>query len=248
MLTLDAKVIIKITLFDNNFEFCHKSTTFALIIKKNHKTLFIMSIFSKFFRHKNNESVKIGGMEDYMTLIRVYFQAAIAEQAGITNLNALPDLRQFKTSLHVPTLHNKLGVGEKVHCKKMLRDIYGTEDYFFKEIDQSVRRGCRKIQDVQVYLLQFQNFTQCLMMLTGNLMKFKLRLPSLFKKALYSMTEKTVNDIFTKNDYNDQSVMKAIVEIRQYNKRLNFSPKWTTDFVYQVVMLAKKEKKPKNED
>lgn len=207
-----------------------------------------MSIFSKLFGHKDNEEQKIGGMEDYMTLIRVYFQAAIAERVGITNLNALPDLRQFKTSLHIPTVNNKLGIGEKSHCKKMLRDIYGTEDYFFKEIDQSIRKGCSKMQDVQVYLLQFQNFTQNLMMLTGNLMKFKLRLPSIFKKALYSMTEKTISDIFNKNNYTDQSVLKAVVEVRQYDKRLGFSPKWTTDFVYQVVMLAKKEKKPQNEE
>lgn len=207
-----------------------------------------MSIFSKLFGHKDNEEQKIGGMEDYMTLIRVYFQAAIAERVGITNLNALPDLRQFKTSLHIPTVNNKLGIGEKSHCKKMLHDIYGTEDYFFKEIDQSIRKGCSKMQDVQVYLLQFQNFTQNLMMLTGNLMKFKLRLPSIFKKALYSMTEKTISDIFNKNNYTDQSVLKAVVEVRQYDKRLGFSQKWTTDFVYQVVMLAKKEKKPQNEE
>lgn len=207
-----------------------------------------MSIFSKLFGHKDNEEQKIGGMEDYMTLIRVYFQAAIAERVGITNLNALPDLRQFKTSLHIPTVNNKLGIGEKSHCKKMLRDIYGTEDYFFKEIDQSIRKGCSKMQDVQVYLLQFQNFTQNLMMLTGNLMKFKFRLPSIFKKALYSMTEKTISDIFNKNNYTDQSVLKAVVEVRQYDKRLGFSQKWTTDFVYQVVMLAKKEKKPQNEE
>lgn len=207
-----------------------------------------MSIFSKLFGHKDNEEQKIGGMEDYMTLIRVYFQAAIAERVGITNLNALPDLRQFKTSLHIPTVNNKLGIGEKSHCKKMLRDIYGTEDYFFKEIDQSIRKGCSKMQDVQVYLLQFQNFTQNLMMLTGNLMKFKLRLPSIFKKALYSMTEKTISDIFNKNNYTDQSVLKAVVEVRQYDKRLGFSQKWTTDFVYQVAMLAKKEKKPQNEE
>ena len=207
-----------------------------------------MSIFSKLFGHKDNEEQKIGGMEDYMTLIRVYFQAAIAERVGITNLNALPDLRQFKTSLHIPTVNNKLGIGEKSHCKKMLRDIYGTEDYFFKEIDQSIRKGCSKMQDVQVYLLQFQNFTQNLMMLTGNLMKFKLRLPSIFKKALYSMTGKTISDTFNKNNYTDQSVLKAVVEVRQYDKRLGFSQKWTTDFVYQVVMLAKKEKKPQNEE
>ena len=42
--------------------------------------------------------------------------------------------------------------------------------------------------------------------------------------------------------------MKSIVAVRQYNKRLGFSQKWTTDFVYQLVMLAKKEKAPKNEE
>jgi hypothetical protein len=207
-----------------------------------------MGIFSKLFGHKDTDETKIGGMEDFMSLIRVYFQAAIAERVGITNLSALPDLRQFKTSLHVPTQNNKLGVGEKARCKKMLREIYGLEDTFFKEIDQSIRRGCSKMQDVQVYLLQFQNFTQNLMMLAGNLMKFKLRLPSFFKKALYTMTEKTVNDIFTRNDYNDASVMKSIVSVREYNKRLGFSQKWTTDFVYKVVMLAKKEKPSANKE
>ena len=207
-----------------------------------------MSFLDKLFEHKENDEIKTGGMEDFMTLVRVYFQAVIAEKVGITNLAALPDLRQFKTSLHIPTVNNKLGIGEKARCKKMLRDLYGTEDLFFKEIDQSIRKHCAKIQDVQVYLLQFQNYTQNLMMLTGNLMKFKLRLPSIFKKALYTMTEKTISDIFNKNDFNDASVMKAVVAVREYDKRLGFSQKWTTDFVYQVVMLAKKEKAPKNED
>lgn len=207
-----------------------------------------MGFFNKLFGHKDNSEAKTGGMEDYMTLIRVYFQAAIAEKVGITNLAALPDLRQFKTSLHVPTVNNKLGIGEKARCKKMLREIYGTEDSFLKEIDQSIRKNCSKIQDVQVYLLQFQNYTQNLMMLTGNLMKFKLRLPSIFKKALYTMTEKTVADIFTKNDFSDASVMKSVVAVRQYDKRLGFSQKWTTDFIYQVVMLAKKEKTPQKDE
>ena len=207
-----------------------------------------MGFFNKIFGHKDNNEAKTGGMEDYMMLIRVYFQAAIAEKVGITNLAALPDLRQFKASLHVPTINNKLGAGEKSKCKKMLKDLYGTDDSFFKEIDQSIRKNCHKIQDVQVYLLQFQNYTQNLMMLTGNLMKFKLRLPSIFKKAIYTMTEKTISDIFTKNDFSDASVMKSVVAVRQYDNKLGFSQKWTTDFVYQVVMLAKKEKAPKNEE
>ena len=62
------------------------------------------------------------------------------------------------------------------------------------------------------------------------------------------MTEKTVNEIFNKNDYKDVAVMKAVVAIRQYNKRLGFSQQWVTQFVYQVVMLAKKEPKPADDE
>ena len=200
-----------------------------------------MGFWNKLFGKKDEQ--KIGGMEDFMTLIRVYFQAALAADLGITNLAALPDLRVFKATLKVPTVNNKLGVGERTRCKKMLKDMYGMEDDFFKEIDQSLRKRCKKVQDAQTYLLQFQGFTQDLMMLTGNLMKYKLRLPGFMKKMLYSMTEKTVNDIFNTNDYTDASVMKTVVSVREYDRRLGFSQKWITDFVYKVVMLAKKEPK-----
>ena len=206
-----------------------------------------MGILSKLFA-KKEENSKVGGMEDYMNLVRVYFQASLAANLGITNLAMLPDLRVFKSTLHVPTLNNKLGLGEKKHCAKMLAEIYGTGDDFFKEIDTSIRKNCRKMQDVQTYMVQFQGFTQDLMMLIGNLMKFKLRLPSIFKKALYAMTEKTVADIFTKNDYKDPGVVKTVLAIRQYDRRLGFSQKWITDFVYQVVMLAKKEPKPADDN
>ena len=193
------------------------------------------------------EASKSGGMEDYMTLVRVYFQASLATNLGINNLAMLPDLRMFKSTLHVPTVNNKLGVGEKSQCKKMLKELYQTDDGFFKEIDASIRKNCRRLQDVQPYLIQFQGFTQDTMMLMGNLMKFKLRVPSFFKRAIYTMTEKTVNDIFTKNDYKDAGVARVVMNIRQYNKRLNFSQKWITDFGYQVVMLAKKEPKAQEE-
>ena len=206
-----------------------------------------MGLLSKLFGKKQEEN-KAGGMEDYMTLVRVYFQAALASQLGINNLAMLPDLRMFKATLKVPTQNNKLGLGEKAHCKKMMKEIYNVDDSFFKEIDQSIRKNCGKLQDVQTYLVQFQGFSQDLMMLMGNLMKFKLRMPSFFKSAIYQMTEKTVGDIFTKNDYKDAGVMKTVMAIRQYNKRLGFSQKWITVFVYQVVMLAKKEPKKQDEN
>ena len=201
-----------------------------------------MRFWNKLFGKKEGEH-KVGGMEDFMTLIRVYFQAAMAADLGISNLAALPDLRVFKSTLKVPTVNNKLGVGEWSRCKNMLKSMYGMDDDFFKEIDTSLRKRCKKIQDAQTYLLQFQGFTQEMMMLTGNLMKFKLRLPGFLKKALYSMTEKTVNDIFS-----DPAVMKSVIAVRQYSQRLGFSQKWITNFVYKVVMLAKKEPKPADND
>ena len=203
-----------------------------------------MGFLSKLFGKKDDQQ-KAGGMEDFMTLIRVYFQAVMAADLGITNMAALPDLRVFKTTLKVPTQNNKLGLAEKSKCKKMLKDIYGMNDDFTKEIDQSIRKRCKKPQDIQTYMYQFSGFTQDLMMLTGNLMKFKLRLPSFFKSAIRTMTEKTVNDIFNKNDFSDAGVMKTVVAIRQYAQKLGFSQQWTTDFVYKVVMLAKKEPRPK---
>ena len=206
-----------------------------------------MSFFSKLFGNKEEEQ-KTGGMEDFMTLIRVYFQACMAADLGISNLAALPDLRVFKATLKVPTQNNRLGLAEKSRCNKMLKELYQMDDDFTREIDQSIRKRCKKPQDVQTYMYQFSGFTQDLMMLTGNLMKFKLRLPSFFKSAIRTMTEKTVNDIFNKNDFSDPAVMKTVVAIRQYAQKLGFSQRWTANFVYRVVMLAKKEPRTKGED
>lgn len=227
----------------------HKSRYIWLIdrflLPLHTKNNIIMSFISKLFGKKEEGQTKVGGMEDFMTLIRVYFQAVMAADLGITNLAALPDLRTFKATLKVPTQNNKLGLAEKSRCRKMLKELYGMDDNFTKEIDASIRKRCKKVQDVQTYMYQFSGFTQDLMMLTGNLMKFKLRLPSFFKSAIRTMTEKTVNDIFTKNDFSDAGVMKTVVAIRQYAQKLGFSQQWITDFVFKVVMLAKKEPRPK---
>ena len=202
-----------------------------------------MGIISSIFNRGEKEQVKSGGMEDYMMLVRVYFQSVLASRLGINNLAMLPDLRTYTQTFRVPTLNNKLGLGEKVSVRKTMKNIYKVDDSFFDEIDASIKKNCKKMQDVQPYLYQFQGFTQDLMMLVGNLMKFKLRVPGIFKKVIYTMTEKTVNDIFDKNDFTDPGVIKAVMSIRQYDQRLRFSRKWVTDFVYQIVMLAKKEPK-----
>ncbi|MBO4906910.1 MAG: hypothetical protein J5486_07750 [Bacteroidaceae bacterium] len=203
-----------------------------------------MSFISKLFGRKQEETTtRIGGMEDFMTLIRVYFQASIAAQVGISNLAALPDLRVFKQTLKVPTVNNKLGVGEKKRCASMLQEIYSIDETFTKEIDQSIKKRCRKLQEVQPYMLQFQGFSQDLMMLMGNLMQWKFRLPSFMKGALRSMTEKSVHDILTKIEWKDEEVRRMSAQVRKYQQVLGFSEPWITNYAYTILMLAKKEKR-----
>ena len=210
-----------------------------------------MGIFSNLFKHKlqvNETGWRVGGMEDFMMLIRVYYQAVMAANLGISNLAALPDLRVFKQTLHVPTVNNKLGLGEKNKCRKMLMEIYGIEEFFFKEIDQSIKRHCRNVNDVRSYLFLFQGLSQELMMLMGNLMKWKFRLPGFFRNALRQLTAKSVNQVLTKNDWKDDGVRKACLSVRRYQQQLGYSAEWMTTYVYNVVILAKKEPKPSDKD
>lgn len=203
-----------------------------------------MNIFNRLFNKKKDNTV--GGVEDFMLLIRVYYQATIAAQIGINNLAALPDLRIFKQTYHVATLNNKLGLAEKKQCQKMLQSIYNSSDSFFKEIDLSIKKRCKTIQDVQPYLLQFQGFSQDLMMLMSNLMQWKFRLPSFFHKALRTMVEKQVHDIMTRNDWKDDAVRRACASVRKYQASLSYSEAWMTEYVHTTVMLAKKENRPQN--
>ena len=205
-----------------------------------------MGIFSKLFGKKNNEeeATRVGGMEDFMTLIRVYYQSVMATNIGITNINFLPDLAVFKRSLKIPTQNNKLGIAEKSRCKKMLVDIYGLSDPFFKEIDNSIKKNVKNINDVKTYLFMFQGFSQDLMMLIGNILQWKFRMPMLLKKMLRSMTDKAVSDIVHKNDWKDESVHKTCLGVRKYKQALGYSEQWMSEYVYNIVLLAKKEPKP----
>ena len=206
-----------------------------------------MSIFSRLLGKKQaeEETPRVGGMEDFMTLIREYYQAVMASNIGISNINFLPDMAVFKRSLKIPTQNNKLGIAEKSRCKKMLSEIYGLPDSFYKEIDASIKKNVKNINDVKTYLFMFQGFSQDLMMLIGNLMQWKFRLPGTFKKLMRGMTEKTVHDILTKTSWKDESVHKTCVAIRKYQHALGYSEPWINEYVYNIVMLAKKEPKPK---
>ena len=208
-----------------------------------------MSIFANLFKKQADADAKVvGNVEDFVSLTRVYFQSVIAVNLGITNIRFLPDVANFKRLFKVATQGGKLGLAEKSASRKMLMQDYGISESFFKEIDTSIKKNCRTQNDVQAYLFMYQGFSSDLMMLMGNLMQWKFRMPALFKKDLRSMTEKTVHDVCTKTVWKADDVHKTAAAVRQYKERLGFSEQWMSEYVYNIVLLAKKEPKHKDEE
>ena len=208
-----------------------------------------MSIFANLFKKQADADAKVvGNVEDFVSLTRVYFQSVIAVNLGITNIRFLPDVANFKRLFKVATQGGKLGLAEKSASRKMLMQDYGISESFFKEIDTSIKKNCRTQNDVQAYLFMYQGFSSDLMMLMGNLMQWKFRMPAIFKKALRSMTEKTVHDVCTNTVWKADDVHKTAAAVRQYKERLGFSEQWMSEYVYNIVLLAKKEPKHKDEE
>ena len=208
-----------------------------------------MSIFANLFKKQADADAKVvGNVEDFVSLTRVYFQSVIAVNLGITNIRFLPDVANFKRLFKVATQGGKLGLAEKSASRQMLMQDYGISESFFKEIDTSIKKNCRTQNDVQAYLFMYQGFSSDLMMLMGNLMQWKFRMPAIFKKALRSMTEKTVHDVCTKTVWKADDVHKTAAAVRQYKERLGFSEQWMSEYVYNIVLLAKKEPKHKDEE
>ncbi|MBR1940030.1 MAG: hypothetical protein IJ845_01705 [Bacteroidaceae bacterium] len=204
-----------------------------------------MSIFSKLFGKKEGTNPK-NNVEDFASLTRVYFQSALAANLGISNIRMMPDLAQFKRLFKVPTQNGRLGLGEKTVAKKMLMADYGLSDNFFKEIDSSIKKHCRTQNEIQPYMFLYQGFLNDLMMMMSTLMQWKIRIPSIFKSVIKSEVEKSVHKICTKTVWSKDDEHKTAANIRMYKERLGYSEQWMSEYVYNVLLLAKKAPKPKD--
>lgn len=60
------------------------------------------------------------------------------------------------------------------------------------------------------------------------------------------MTEKTVHDICTKTIWKKDDIHKTAATVRQYKERLGYSEEWMSEYVFNIIILAKKEPKKKN--
>jgi hypothetical protein len=104
------------------------------------------------------------------------------------------------------------------------------------------------MQEVQPFLFMFQGFSQDLLTLLSTTLQWKLRLPSVFKKTFRSIIEKGIYDILTKDNWKDDATRKTAIGIRTYQKRLGYTPTWMTEYAYNIIILAKKEPKPKDKN
>ena len=64
---------------------------------------------------------------------------------------------------------------------------------------------------------------------------------------LYTQTEAAINNILNKNNWKDEAMFKTVAVVRQLQTALGYSGQWMTDFVFNVIRLAKKEPKKKGE-
>ena len=206
-----------------------------------------MNIF-KLFSKKKKEEKSTEEIENLMLLLRVYFQATIAAQTGFNNIKVLNDLRFFKQTYHIATLNNKIGLSEKKQCQKMLQSIYGFSDRFFSEIDSSMKKSCRTIQDFQPYMLKYQDFTQNILMLIPNLVGRKLAVLRFFPKLMKESINKSIHKILTQTDWKDPSTRISAIAVRKEQTSLRYSEAWICEFVNTIIPLGLKSQGAQNEE
>lgn len=206
-----------------------------------------MNIF-KLFSKKKKEEKSTEEIENLMLLLRVYFQATIAAQTGFNNIKVLNDLRFFKQTYHIATLNNKIGLSEKKQCQKMLQSIYGFSDRFFSEIDSSMKKSCRTIQDFQPYMLKYQDFTQNILMLIPNLVGRKLAVLRFFPKLMKESINKSIHKMLTQTDWKDSSTRIAAIAVRKEQTSLRYSEAWICEFVNTIIPLGLKSQGAQNEE
>ena len=202
-----------------------------------------MGILSKLMSKKEEMEEKVRAREEeYISLIRVYFQSVIAANLGITNIRMLPDLAMFKRMLKIPTQNGRLGLAEKTASRKILMQDYKLSEQFFNEIDSSIKRICKRQTDIEGFFYTFQGFSSDLLMAVGTDMQWKLRLPGFLRKMIRSLTEKSIHDVLTKNDWKAADVRQACWNVRGYNEKLNYSEKWMVEYIFPILMIAKGSK------
>jgi hypothetical protein len=97
-------------------------------------------------------------------------------------------------------------------------------------------------------MIAFQGFSQEIIILISNRLNLKIRIPSFLGRLLRKVTNNEVHEILTNNNWTDDATRRAAASIKKYQKMLGFSESWIQEYVYNIIILAKKEPKPSDEN
>lgn len=177
-------------------------------------------------------------IEEFNSLISVYLQGAAAMQLGIMDLRMLPQLKILKQRFKIPT-QGRLGNAEKNYVSKLMMNEYKIPESFFKEIDASIKKVCKRQQDLQTYSVYFQNLSQNLFFAVASEMQITLRLPAFFRSLIKSSMKDAVHKVLTGVDFKAGDTRRAAIVVRELSEKMKLSEDWLFQYAYPVLMLSK---------
>ena len=188
-------------------------------------------------RKQQEEKVK-EKVQSFMTLVNVYIQASSAATLGIIDLRQLPQLKVLKQKFKIQT-EGKLGIAEKKYVANLMKTEYKMSDSFFEEIDASIKRCCKKAEQLQSYGIWVQSLLQDALTAISLDMQVGLRLPLIFRKWIKSMMKDSVHRIVSGNDLKSTDVIQSAANVRNYMDKLKLSEDWLTEISFVYIILAR---------
>lgn len=208
-----------------------------------------MSIFSRIFgwggNKESQDNSAQSAVEEFISLIVVYNQATVISNVGITNMKMVPEFANYKRIMKIPTVGGKLGLAEKGHIKKHMVSYYKMDPSFFKELDNSIKKNCKSVRDMQNYFFAYGNFTNDLLTFLSTEYQMRIQGALLFKALLRSTVKKSIADMMTKPSWKDYNTTTTVSRIRATAASLALSQEWMEEFVYQIYIQSRKKKKKK---
>lgn len=125
---------------------------------------------------------------------------------------------------------------------------YGISESFFKEIDASVKKQLPYTERCTSLSFHVSGILQRPDDVNGQLDAMEIPYAFHLQRRITQHDRKTVHEVCTKTVWKKDDVHKTAMTVRQYKERLGYSEQWMTEYVYNIVMLAKKEPKKKGDE
>ncbi len=191
-------------------------------------------------RKQQEEKVK-EKLQYFMTLVNVYIQASSASTLRIIDLRYLPELKVLKQKFKIAT-EERLGVAEKKYVANVMQKEYKLPQSFFDEIDNAIKKNCKKVDDLPRFGGIFQSFLNDGMTAVTMDMQVGMRLPLIFRKWMKKMMKDSVHKIASGESMSSTELTQMAARVRGGMDKLKLSEDWLTEICYVYIILARGSK------